>query len=448
MPFHRRLSASPFTSPLRLSIGLPGFVSAALLAPSARAQPPADLPEEHAEPDAPPSIGLADAVSEALARNPTAQVAYDELERARAIVEETRANALPTLYGNVTYTRLDATRVFNGVVYAAADQLGANALLTVPIIAPRPWAQWSQAKDSVEAARASAVDTRRLVAVAVARAYLAVVAQKRVIEAVVRARDTDRAHYAYAHQRYGGGIGNRIDEVRAEQQLQSDEAIVEQQKVALARDREALGVLVGVGGPLNADEPNLQAPADAAQAMDLAEHRSDVLASGARLHAAAHAVRDDWTDYSPYLTGTFQPFYQNPPTVTLPTTGWQATLVLTLPLYDGGLRYGQEKERASLRDEAKANLDGTLRQARSDVRTAFEEVKRADVALASSRKASQLASSALELAQIAYKGGASTNIEVIDAERTARDAETAVAVAEDGARQARLDLLVATGRFP
>ena len=257
MPLHRRLSASPFTSPLRLSIGLPGFVSAALLAPSARAQPSADLPEEHAEPDAPPSIGLADAVSEALARNPTAQVAYDELERARAIVEETRANALPTLYGNATYTRLDATRVFNGVVYAAADQLGANALLTVPIIAPRPWAQWSQAKDSVEAARASAVDTRRLVAVAVARAYLAVVAQKRVIEAVVRARDTDRAHYAYAHQRYGGGIGNRIDEVRAEQQLQSDEAIVEQQKVALARDREALGVLVGVGGPLDADEPNL-----------------------------------------------------------------------------------------------------------------------------------------------------------------------------------------------
>jgi hypothetical protein len=37
---------------------------------------------------------------------------------------------------------------------------------------------------------------------------------------------------------------------------------------------------------------------------------------------------------------------------------------------------------------------------------------------------------------------------VIDAERTARDAETAVAVAEDGARQARLDMLAATGRLP
>jgi len=49
---------------------------------------------------------------------------------------------------------------------------------------------------------------------------------------------------------------------------------------------------------------------------------------------------------------------------------------------------------------------------------------------------------------MAYKAGASTNLEVIDAERQARDADTAVAVAEDSLRQARLDLLIASGRFP
>ena len=406
------------------------------------------LPAARPEPDAPPSIDLAAAVSEALARNPTAVVAAQEIERARAIVAETRASALPTLSGNVTYTRLDSARVSGGVVFEPVDQLNANLLLTVPIVTPKPWAQWSQAKDALESARASAVDVRRTVALAVARAYLAVVAQKRVIDAAERARDTDHAHYEYAHQRYAGGVGNRIDEVRADQQLQADEANVEQQRVALGRDREALGVLVGVGGPLEAREPNLQAPTNAEQAMEDAEHRSDVVASHTRLRVAEHAVRDNWTDYSPYLVGQFQPFYQTPATVTVPQTGWQALLVLTLPLYDGGLRYGQERERDALRDEARATVEGTVRQARSDVRTAFDEVKRADAALESSRKAATLAASALELAQIAYKGGASTNIEVIDAERTARDAETAVAIAEDGARQARLDLLAAAGRFP
>ena len=41
-----------------------------------------------------------------------------------------------------------------------------------------------------------------------------------------------------------------------------------------------------------------------------------------------------------------------------------------------------------------------------------------------------------------------TFLEVIDSERAARDAETQAAVAEDAARQARLDLLAASGRFP
>jgi outer membrane protein TolC len=73
---------------------------------------------------------------------------------------------------------------------------------------------------------------------------------------------------------------------------------------------------------------------------------------------------------------------------------------------------------------------------------------RADQALGSAREAARLAHKAYDLATLAYRGGASTNIEVLDAARQARDADTAVAQAEDLARQARLDLLVASGRFP
>jgi outer membrane protein TolC len=414
--------------------------------PAAPAEP--GLPRAEPETGAPPTVGLMAAVSDALARNPTAIVARAEILRAEAIVLETRSAALPTLLGTGTLTQLDSARVYQGTVEISATTLNATGTLTVPIIVPKPWAQWSQSKDGVTVARASADDIRRTLAVSVARAYLAVVAQKRVIDAATRARDTDRAHYLYAKTRFEGGIGNRIDEVRAEQQLQSDEANVQQQQTNLTRYREALGVLVGGGGPVDAQEPVLQAPTDPAQAMREAEHRTDVVAATTHLEATRHAVHDNWTDYSPYLAGIFSPFAQTPSTPTIPTTGWQAQLVLTVPLYDGGLRYGLEKERSVSRDEAQATLDNTLRQARSDVRTAFDELKRADAALASTRDAARLAKIALDLADVAYRAGAYTNIEVIDAERTARDAETAVAVAEDSARQARIDLLAATGRFP
>ena len=87
-------------------------------------------------------------------------------------------------------------------------------------------------------------------------------------------------------------------------------------------------------------------------------------------------------------------------------------------------------------------------QARSEVRAAFESLTRADAGLASATTAAKLAAEALKLANVAYQAGATTNIEVIDAERRARDAETSAVIAEDGARQARLDLLAASGRFP
>ena len=87
-------------------------------------------------------------------------------------------------------------------------------------------------------------------------------------------------------------------------------------------------------------------------------------------------------------------------------------------------------------------------QAKSDVRAAFEEVQRADVALTQAQESAAFATAALDLASVAYHGGATTNLEVIDAERQSRDADTQAAIAEDAARQARLDLLAASGRFP
>jgi len=69
-------------------------------------------------------------------------------------------------------------------------------------------------------------------------------------------------------------------------------------------------------------------------------------------------------------------------------------------------------------------------------------------ALAHARRAADQANEVVRITDIAFREGATTNIEVIDAQRQARDAETAAAIAEDAVRRARLELLVATGRFP
>jgi len=385
----------------------------------------------------------------AVARNPTTAVAEVEIARAEALVREARAPSLPTVSGVATYTRLDDDRTLSGRVIAPANSFNGSAFLTAPLVHPKSWATWSHAKDNVEVARSSSKDIRRQVAVATARAYLAVIVQRRLVEVNESARETAKLHYEYSHQRFQGGVGNRIDEVRAAQELSTDIATVETAKTALTRAEEALGVLAGADGPLDVDtDVALPQTPDLNAGLAEAARRSDVRLGEKRRDAAEHVVKDGWTEYSPYLVGIGQAFYQNPASLTFPTTGWQAQLVLTLPLYDGGLRYGLQAEREALRDETVFALQGVLRQVRSDVRVAFEAMRRADDALLAARDAAKLAKEALELANLSYRAGATTNLEVIDAERRARDADIQTAIAEDGARQARLDFLAATGRFP
>ncbi|TMA29785.1 MAG: TolC family protein [Deltaproteobacteria bacterium] len=395
-------------------------------------------------------LTLDEAVRRALIRNSSAVIAQQEILRAEGILREQRAPSLPILTGNAVDTRIDSARSLAGRTLTPLVSLNANLTLTVPLIAPQHWVQWSHASDQVGVAQLSSEEVRRTVGVATARAYLGVMAQHRLVGVTTQARDNAKSHLDDAHARFEVGSGNRLDEVRAAQELATDESQLSAALAALDRSREALGVLVGEEGPVEVEQqvtlPAPPAPDDALREAE--EKRADVRAQKLRTEVAHRVLRDSWADYMPLLSAVLQPFYQTPATVTVPQTGWQAQLVLTLPIFDGGARYGLRRERSALHAEAQADLENLLRQARSDVRAGFESLKRTDESLGSARRAAKLAHEALDMTMLAYREGATNDLEVVDAERRARDADTAALVAEDAARQARIDLLSASGRFP
>ena len=411
----------------------------------------------------PERITFPEAVQRALARNASVHVALQEISRAHGIMREVRAAAIPTLTANGVYTRLDADRT---TVATALDASGntvdvtrilqprnswtGSLQLTVPLVAPQRWVQWDHASEQVDVARFSAEDVRRQIAVTTARFYVEVLSQHRLVDANQRAADNARDHLEDAKARLSAGTGNRLDLVRAGQELATSESLVQAALTGLVRTQEALGILVGGDAPVDTTDdmqfPPLPAPAEA---IDDAERlRADIQAQRKRAEAAQHVVRDSYADFLPLLTGVAQPFASSYASLTSPTTGWQAQLVLTLPLYDGGFRYGALEQRRAERDQARELLDAALRQARSDVRAGFEAMQRADLSLQQAREASRLAAEALDITTLAYHAGATNDLEVVDAQRRARDAANAAAVAEDAARQARIDLLAATGRFP
>ncbi len=117
-------------------------------------------------------------------------------------------------------------------------------------------------------------------------------------------------------------------------------------------------------------------------------------------------------------------------------------------IFDGMARYGRTHQREAQLAESRITLEGATRQVLSDVRVTFDAVKWNARALDNARAAAGYATDTYRLADISYRNGYSTNLDLIQAFLAARDAATQAILAEDALRQSALDLLVASGRFP
>lgn len=388
------------------------------------------------------------AVQRAIEHNPTVAQATTAINRAESLLQQARAVTRPTVGASFSNTTLDSQRGFDAGVFQPQNQSSFGADLTVPILAASRWAATNQARDQVDIARLSATDVRRQVAVAAAQAYLAVLVQRRQVEVNEHARDAAKAHLDYSSRRLASGAGSRLNEVRAAQEVSADEARLENSRLAVRRAQEALGVLLGANNPIDVgDAPTLELP-DIGDESAWMNARTDIQFLSAQRRAADRVVKDSFKDFWPTASASFDPQLIAPAGLFQPSKTWRLTISLSQPIYEGGLRHGVLRQRQVTFDLATLALSAQEIQARSEVRLAKESVDSYERALASAQLSAQQANEVVRITTAAFEAGATTNLEVIDAQRSARDAEATATIAEDAARRARLDLLVALGKFP
>ena len=390
-----------------------------------------------------------EAVRRAIASNPTVQQAAADILQAEAVALQVRSQSFPTIAAAVSTNVIDPITRFSGSAISPRTQAVTTADMFVPLVVPARWAESSHAEDQVLVSQRGADDARRQIGVATGEAYLAIIAQQQVLELNERARDTARAHFEYANQRFQGGIGSRLNAVRAEQEVSSDERAVEEVRLLVRRAQEALGVLVAADGPIEVTgEPAFELPPSSVPDADLIASRADVRLAQAQLSAAQRRAADSWKEYLPSVTALFTPQMLTPSGLFANTRSWRAAFLFAVPVFDGGQRRGQARERQALVDVARSERTEIERQASSEIRVAREAVAAFERALVYAQRAADQANEVVRITDIAFREGANTNIELIDAQREARDADTAVAIAAHAVRRARLELLVATGRFP
>ena len=404
-----------------------------------------------------PRIGFDEAIQQALAKNPSVANAATNITRAEALLQQARTVYRPTVSASVVNSTLDRERGFSGQVSQPQNQVTFALNGSMNVLAPARWAAANQARDQIEIARIQTDEVREQVAIAAAQTFLAIVAQKRQVDVSARSLESSRAHLQYASSRLSAGAGTRLNELRASQSVSSDEARLENARMALRRAQEALGVIIAADGPVDAGE---EPPLDVEGALREAgvdqnpnatawmAMRPDVKRQTLQIEAAQRVVVDSRKDWFPTGAVSFDPQYITPAGLFQPSRTWRLSLSFSQPIFDGGQRRANRALRQVSVDALQLGLTSIQIQARADLRVAQAAVDSAQRSLAAARRAAEQANEVLRITTVVFQVGATTNIEVIDAQRVARDAETIAVQAEDQWRQARLELLVALGRFP
>lgn len=387
-------------------------------------------------------VGFREAIARALEQQPQAKSAGAAISLAEGHRDEVRAESLPQLSMQLSHLWLEANTTH------LSSTLGA-AVLNVPLVQPRAWANWAEATHDVGVARYEVAELRRQVALTAGRAWISVVVATHALATRREALSTAQAHLTFTRGRLAGGAGNQLDVVRAQRELAVVQALVEHAEASLTRARETLGVTLGLDAEVSVDEASFEEISSCDWPDALGDARPDRERLAEAAIATQHEVDHGYTDYLPSVAVQAQAFAQDVPTATLPVAGpgWFAQVLISLPLYDGGRRYALDHQRRARRDQAVAQAKFAQLASDAERRTGLDAQAHARNVLSRSKEAAQLARLALELTQQRYHQGLGTDLDVIDALREARDADLNVAAAEDQLDLAALDVLAATGRL-
>jgi outer membrane protein TolC len=419
----------------------------------APAAPPAAPPTttEEDDPmlkDIPPAprtlTGWRQALALASAEDPDYSIALFEVDRAEGEERQALAGTLPTLTGTGSVTfhivRSDIEVIdqdTGGITTTTIPPSPvATAALTLrqPLIAPRVWYAIGTAEVATDAARVSAEDQKRRLVGNVSEAIVSVVTAERIAETNRVGLRAALDRLKLQKRRLELGSGTALDVVRFEQDVVAARATLVGGDEDLRRSREALGLglgsieAYGVSPDISLDE--IQTTVSRICKGESLDQRADIRALRLQKEISERAVTDADLRYAPTadLSSTAQ--YSSEDLIGEKNYSWSVQGLLTIPIWDGGERYGARRSAVAVVRQQEERLNALERVAKVEVVQADRAVVVATQSLAIAKQSRDLAAETDRLAQKAFENGAGTSFDLVDSARRLREAELALAVRE------------------
>ncbi|MFN2567732.1 MAG: TolC family protein [Gemmatimonadaceae bacterium] len=402
--------------------------------------------------DTAPVVTLGEARRRASAADPSAVAARGQIETAlwerRAAFTDLVA---PTVTGESNYTRF-SDPFFNfgtGAVSSSATSATLNASYT--LLGAGKTGELKRARASVQAAEASETATRFGVALATDAAYYAVLADRELARVAADRLRRAEEQLGIARVRVVAGEAIASDSLRLLLEVNRARLAVLRADSALVTSRLRLGRRIGLDGPAEAAPVDATAPAQLplTQADAMAEMRRrgpEVEAARAAERSAAAALSAEREAYLPEIriggtTGAYDS--QLFPSALRRS---QMTVTVSLPIWNSGQREISVARARADRDVARAARADRERASAERMAEAYQGYETARAATALAVVGVTVAAENYRVQRARYAEGATTILDLLEAQVALSEADAALVQARYATRLAQAQIEALLGR--
>jgi outer membrane protein len=390
--------------------------------------------QEKSQPLVTGKLNLKDCTKLALVNNKVLQSIVLERQIARGERLKSYSAILPSVNLTGDYTRLDEVTSFEIDTPAGKEkiQFGDVDTYSTVLMVTQPIYAGGSIPARINAARLLSLYTDETVRAAVQdvvygaeHAYYDVLLSQHLLEISTDAVRSSQAHLDNVKLRQRGGVASDFDVLRAEVELSNFQAEFIQNKNAINVAKANLIKIMGISQDSDfvLSDEMLFVPSDITmeQAVETAyKNRPDLLGREFDIKRQRELLKIARSQYYPMISGFYTNTWAKPDPHNLLAIewghAWQAGLTASVPIFDGFAREGGIVQQKTRLKQGQIDLIDAEETTIFELTKAQLNIENAAEFIESQRLNLNKAQEGLRLAEVGYKEGTKTQVELIDAQ--------------------------------
>jgi len=397
-------------------------------------------------------ISIDDAYRLALQSHENILVADIEVDKSELLPGKALTEILPHLDVSGDYSRPKEPVLLDTSPIIPAEKWTGTVTLTQKLYDPRLLPAYALGKHTTSAKKESYAFTVRNVLFNVAGVYYSILKNE---DSVAIAKDTvllAKEELMVAEEKYKAGEVPRTDVLRAELELsRAERQIVEAENSLLSSKALFANLLC-----FKAEEDyRLEKPKDAEiKAENLEdllkialEHRNDLKESSTNIEVAKINEKLVWAEFQPDLKLEWSDYWVDPETFSQKSGLWTMTVSASMPIFEGGLRAFNLKEKKMEIRQAQLNRERLKKEIETDVQNSYFELTTFKSVLSALEKEVELTKETYHITKERYLFGQASSIDIMDALNRYNSSRVEHSVKNYEYQLALLNVQLVTGTF-